>query len=366
MYARRLTLLLVLLLCAGCNLPSATPDPGQLATLVAATLDAAPTAAPTAGAPAQPPVTAPPVTAPLVTAPPATAPPFIPTATRPVIQPLPSQPPPTWAPPTLPPAPPTATRPPVGPPPTQPVQLSGPYAVVLVEQGDVLNVRRAPGAGQAVVARLAADTTGIRLTGQSQPVDEATWLQIALPDGRGYGWVNGRYLTEQVRGRDFCRDAQVEKLLTQARRAFKDADRRLLQGLVSPRHGLDVTYLRTGKTVNYTPEEAGWALQSDFETDWGTHPASGEPVKGTFKELVLPALLDVLAASPQAACNEVRLGGSSYTYRWPERYQNINFYALHRPGPAGQELDWRTWLVGVEYVNGRPYLFALNQLFWEP
>ena len=26
----------------------------------------------------------------------------------------------------------------------------------------------------------------------------------------------------------------------------------------------------------------------------------------------------------------------------------------------------RTWLVGIKYVGGKPYLFALIQFFWEP
>jgi hypothetical protein len=29
-------------------------------------------------------------------------------------------------------------------------------------------------------------------------------------------------------------------------------------------------------------------------------------------------------------------------------------------------MDWQTWVAGIEYVNGKPYLYALMQFFWEP
>jgi hypothetical protein len=29
-------------------------------------------------------------------------------------------------------------------------------------------------------------------------------------------------------------------------------------------------------------------------------------------------------------------------------------------------MDWHTWAVGVEYVNNKPYLYALIPYFWEP
>ncbi len=29
-------------------------------------------------------------------------------------------------------------------------------------------------------------------------------------------------------------------------------------------------------------------------------------------------------------------------------------------------LDWHTWLLGMHYVNGSPYLYAIMQFMWEP
>ena len=109
-----------------------------------------------------------------------------------------------------------------------------------------------------------------------------------------------------------------------------------------------------------------WAFQSTYEVNWGDGYGSGEPVTGTFPEIVLPALQDVFK-NVTFTCNEVVLGGATYVVEWPTEYTNINFYSLHNPGtePFGG-LDWRTWLAGVEYVDGQPYLFALLNYQWEP
>jgi hypothetical protein len=240
-----------------------------------------------------------------------------------------------------------------------------PYAVVLVAANDVLNVRRAPGASNPVVGTLPPDASGLQLTGKQASVGDDHWVELRLPGG-GTGWANAFYLTEQVAGTAFCTDPQTSQIITGLRQALSDNNGPLLSSLVSPVHGLDVAYLHNGNTANYTPEEAGWVFQSDYAMDWGAHPASGLKVSGTFRETVLPDLLDVLNAQFQTRCNTGDLGGGNYTYLWPERYQNINYLVLHKPGPPGNELSWRTWIAGIEYVEGRPYLFSLVHLFWEP
>lgn len=243
--------------------------------------------------------------------------------------------------------------------------LFNPYAVILVPANDVLNARLMPGANNTVVGTLPPGATGIELTGKQAFVGDDHWVGVFLPGGRA-GWVNAYYLTEQVPSAVFCTDPQITPMVASLRQALIDRNGALLSSLVSPAHGLEVSYLHNGNHAHYSPEEAGWLFQSDYVMDWGLHPASGLPVKGAFRETVLPDLLDVLAADFQLQCNRPDLGGGNYTYVWPERYHNINYLVLHRPGTPGAELDWRTWIAGVEYVQGRPYLFALVHLFWEP
>ena len=46
---------------------------------------------------------------------------------------------------------------------------------------------------------------------------------------------------------------------------------------------------------------------------------------------------------------------------WPPELTNIPFDSLYKPGTeANGGLDWQTWLMGVEYVAGRPYAFSLS------
>ena len=48
---------------------------------------------------------------------------------------------------------------------------------------------------------------------------------------------------------------------------------------------------------------------------------------------------------------------------WP--YSNIHYYNLYKPA-TDQQFDFRTWLIGVEYVNGQPYLHSMVSIVWEP
>ena len=48
---------------------------------------------------------------------------------------------------------------------------------------------------------------------------------------------------------------------------------------------------------------------------------------------------------------------------WP--YTNIHYYNLYKPA-TDQQLDFRTWLIGVEYINGQPYLHSMVSIVWEP
>ena len=239
------------------------------------------------------------------------------------------------------------------------------YALILVRQGDMLNVRERPGIGSPIVDQLGPQTTGVVLTGKQARINDQMWVEILRSKG-GEGWVNSTYLTEFVPPATFCSDLRVNTLIDRLVEAVTHRDGPLFTSLVSTAHGLNLTYLRTGATVNYAPEEARWVFESTYLTNWGTHPASGEKIRGTFHGEVLPKIFDVLGSSFKSTCNDPALGPNNYIFQWPFEYHNINFYALHKPGSPGVELDWRTWLAGIEYVGGQPYLFALFHLFWEP
>ena len=252
--------------------------------------------------------------------------------------------------------------------PTQPQPGINPdeYAVVLVAQEDVLNIRSRPGVENAVVGTLEPNAIGITRTGQSSTVDGDLWVEIQNP-GSETGWVNADFLTEFVTPASFCADARVMTLLQNLEKAVNTTDGELFKSLASPAHGLDVVYVRNGMVANYSPEEAGWAFQSTYEVNWGPSAGSGEPVTGTFPEIILPALQDAFK-NKTLTCDEIKLGGATYEAEWPSEYANINFYSIYNPGndPSYDGLDWSTWLAGIEYVKGQPYLFALLYYNWEP
>lgn len=242
---------------------------------------------------------------------------------------------------------------------------AGRYSVILVAEGDVLNIRSAAGVGNPVVGEFPPGVPNVMATGERATVSGDLWLQVENPSG-GSGWVNAWYLTETVPPESFCNDARVATLLADFKRALNEQDGDLLASLVSPVHGLEVYYWSYGRSANYTTEEASWVFQSTFDVNWGAGPSGMDDV-GTFSEVPLPELLDVVNdADYEQQCNNLSSVEMIFLDPWPPIYQALNFYALYKPATPGIDLDWKTWLAGVEYVQGQPYLMVLRRFVWEP
>jgi hypothetical protein len=163
----------------------------------------------------------------------------------------------------------------------------------------------------------------------------------------------------------FCADPQVTALINGLKSALQSADGALLASLVSPASGMDVRYYRDGRVVNYDTVHARFLFDSTYVVDWGLAPGSGLPTKGSFHEVVVPALLAVFNKSYTLSCNQLVVGGTTYNAAWP--YPGVKYYSIYYPGTeANGYLDWHTWLAGAEYVGSKPYLYALVQFEWEP
>ncbi len=242
---------------------------------------------------------------------------------------------------------------------------SGPYAVIGVANWDVLNIRTAPEPDGVIIGSFPPSTTAILRTGPSAWIEPDLWVEIQKPTG-GTGWVNSEYLTEYVAPSAFCADTQVTTLLWTLGNALRTSDGELLSSLVSPAHGVDVYLWRNGKVINFDQTAFNWVFISTWEHNWGAAPGSGLNEVGSFHVVVLPRLLEVYNANFSQTCNDPGNAAVFSQEPWPQEYANVNFYNLHKPGTPGVDLDWRTWLVGVEYVQGKPYLFALIHFQWEP
>lgn len=243
---------------------------------------------------------------------------------------------------------------------------SATFAVILVSEGDALNIRSGPGVNNTVVGRLEPTASGLTRTGKTTLVGNDLWVEIQNPGG-GTGWVHSNYLTEEVAPSAFCSDARVNTLIQNLASAVKGNNDDILTALVHTRHGLDARLWRYGTVANYTPEEASWVFESDYKVNWGPAPGSGENTLGTFSEALLPRLQEVFNANYTTHCNDTLDLATFSLQPWPLEYDNINFYTVYSPGTEQYGgLDWRAWTVGVEYVEGQPYLFSLIHYQWEP
>lgn len=257
----------------------------------------------------------------------------------------------------------TPSAPPPVPTPTAPFSTAALYAVVDVLPSDVLNVRAGPGTGYEVIDRFAYNATGIRLTGPAAQANGASWVQVERPAG-GAGWVNAAYLTEYVPPERFCTDERVPVLLADFRRAVLERNGVLLGGLVSPRRGLAVMLYRLNRPIVFHADDARWVFVSTYVHNWGPHPARGDAEVGSFQEKVLPRLEEVFRASYEQLCEQ---RDAIYQPAWPEAWTNLRVVKLLKPASdPNVTLDFRIWLVGIEYVDGQPYLAGLVHIEWEP
>jgi hypothetical protein len=156
----------------------------------------------------------------------------------------------------------------------------------------------------------------------------------------------------------------VTALIDSFKKAIVNSDGMLLSSLISPDRHMDVAFFREGTVITYTPDQAPFLFETTFEVDWGAAPGSGETVTGSFHDVVVPELIMAFNQPYSLHCNELKHGGATYELAWP--YQG-EFYSIYFPGTeVNGNMDWNTWVLGIEYVNGKPYIYALMRFFWEP
>ena len=242
---------------------------------------------------------------------------------------------------------------------------SGPYGVILTVPTDVLNIRSGPGVSYPVTASFPATATTIMRTGPSAWVGEDFWVEVSKPSG-GTGWVNAWYLTEYVAPATFCASTAVTTLVANLDTALTTRNGVSLSALTSPAHGMAVYLWRYGKSVTFMPEDSRWVFDSTYKHDWGEAPGSGLVTIGSFQLEVLPKLQEVFNASYTSTCNSLGTAPNYGGEPWPVLYTNVNYYTILKPGTPGIDLDFRFFLVGVEFVGGQPYVFSLIHFAWEP
>ncbi len=240
------------------------------------------------------------------------------------------------------------------------------FGVMLVSEGDVLNVRSGPGVDNGIIDTLDPHATGITMTAHRQQVGNSMWVEIETPSGT-LGWVNAHFLTEIVGVDSFCGDPRVTALIDNFISAIQTRDGDLASQFVNPTHGLTMRVNWWNPEVNFAAQEINRIFDNPTVYDWGVQDGSGFPIQGTFSDEVLPWMDDVFSEPFTPHCNDLENGSgpSAGFIIWPYEYQNINYVALYRSAPADQEFDWRTWAIGITYHQGQPYITFLVQYHWE-
>ena len=241
----------------------------------------------------------------------------------------------------------------------------GPYAVILVAPGDVLNIRSGAGTGQPIIGSFAREAVDVMRTGPSQQADGAEWVEVLLPNGVDKGWVNSNFLSEYETHESFCADVRIPALIGQLKQAVTASNGTLIGSLVSPKHGWNMNYWASSPTVNYTSTTAQTVFSDTQSINWGSGGGSGANNEGTFAQIVQPQMMDVLNSNYQLNCDEV-VYGKTYTNVLQYQYANTNIHFYSVIKPPTNVMDWKVWLVRIEYVNGQPYLFGTVHYVWEP
>lgn len=168
---------------------------------------------------------------------------------------------------------------------------------------------------------------------------------------------------ETISHEAFCADTRIAPLIAQLKTSMNNSDGNLFAAMVSPPSGVDVRLWAYAAPANFTTTTAKDVFTSTAIYNWGGGP-SGQPDYGTFKDVIQPKLLEVLnAANMETYCDSL---DRVYPLANPWPYPDIRYYNLYKPGTPGIELDFRTWLIGFEYIDNQPYLHSMVTIIWEP
>lgn len=233
------------------------------------------------------------------------------------------------------------------------------YSVIRVPRGERLIIRQPAGQSGTEVGTFEWNEKNVRVTGNRTLLGSSLWLEVEF-GADGLGWVNALNITESVAVDDFCSDQRVIDLLNSFRAAIELKDVQQLSSLINHNRGLSVRLTWYSPEIHYSFEEVTELFTVAEEVEWGILADSGLTVVGTFEEIILPKIEDVFLRSPEATCNALKYGSTAGTILWPEELSNMKFYGVYRSSTVdGNEFDWRSWAVGIEYAGGKPFIATL-------
>ncbi len=239
------------------------------------------------------------------------------------------------------------------------------YEVAFVTSDDTLNVREGPGITYDVVAELPPVTGAIRIEDQEMTlIGGSEWAAIDAPDADG--WVNSQFLTQSVTTDLFCSDPAVGQLVTTLQQAIAEQDGRLLATLVHPGRDLRVHHDWWNPPVIFNGASVNTIFDDPTGANWGRQDGSGQPIEGSFSEIILPLLERDLVEARELACDDFLSGPTAGLLMLPDGYSPVHFYSVYRPAsPGDNDFNWGMWAVGIEFWQGEPYLRYLIHYDYE-
>lgn len=236
------------------------------------------------------------------------------------------------------------------------------HAVVWIEEGEQLIIREEAGLGGSEVAGVRSTQGSITILGQGTTLGSSHWVEIQTSTGVK-GWVPAWNLTESVPPEVFCKDPRVQLLVSELEEIIKAELADEFAGILSPKRGLVVRHDPWNPEVKISLDDVSGVFQDPEDYLWGTRYATETEIRGSFTEILSPALADVFDSDFRTSCNLIEVGQGAPAELWPQEYQALNLMSLHRPPlPEGNPFNWRTWVFAIEYVDGQPYLAVLMQI----
>jgi len=252
--------------------------------------------------------------------------------------------------------------------PTPAVTFGSAVSVIFVSDLQSLPVHAHPGEDTEVIGYLEANQTNIPTSGNYQVADERLWVEIQIPQG-GFGWVDAQNITSTYAADQFCSNPQIQGFTTSILDIFEQKDGERLAEVVSPIHGLRVrTHWSDAEVFLGNHQQISYLFTDPTVYVFGIDKLSQVPLQGTFSEIVYPLLLDVREGGFET-CNTLQQGLAadwvSGFIQWPFEYANLNYLARFRPAPPEDELNWRMWAFGIEWINQQPYLTVMVHYQWD-
>ena len=239
------------------------------------------------------------------------------------------------------------------------IQHEAEHAVVWIPEDESLKVRHPAGISGTIVYEIPYDARGVYLLEQSTLLGSSLWREIEY-NADVTGWVQAWNLTEFMAPETFCEDDRAEQLLAKFTRAVIERDAEALMKVINPERGLVIRHNWYNTDILFTSEDQIELFLSQESLDWGQEADSGLPIQGSFTEIIAPKLDDVFLKPFKLTCRELQWGSTAGEVLWPSEFDNMNYYGLYRPAkPNGNEFDWRSWGIGMEYLEGEPYISLL-------